>query len=573
MFKTVRKGKLIYNAGIETIKEYRQGGIVRKNSPSIMFLVSPFFIPYMPIEIVSEDMGGIIQSYNFSKSRSAPGGLATIEIAADERTNRFFGDLFEKKSPLLNDIWRNFGVDLRDVFKPMSYCQVWRDGYHVFSGYITSCARGANPNKATYTITAEELGCILQNNILSFSTIEFGREQHIINDPTAILSMASRQIGLTLDLSIMAYLNAFAASTLSYGTRGMLRLSDGIPLAMRLIALMPPLGCVSNSSIASRNVADSSMFSVNSGQSFWDFLRALAPEPFMEFYTESGGRTIVTGRMIPTTQAESIAAVTTAYFNWAALHITPMLPGFNYVVARTAPYDVPWLGTTSWSPLLYKYTLGVLDLLLGGDFVIITDEDIITKSLGTSMNQQYTAFVCNYGTHAGANPGGRMTRPSIARGSMNPMASGGIRTYGFREYQAAINVLSLEWAGITGQVLERVNRTVGISVFSTLLNYWFRNASKFNEGVIVTRGMPYARPGMYLLYLPSLTGKKVDNPREIGVYYIDNVQDSYEIGQADKTTFNVIRGVPIPLNFGNIMKLLFDFEILPPSPNIMDGEP
>lgn len=571
MFKTIRKGKLLYNAGVEAVREYRDGAIVKKNTPSVMFLVAPFMMPFAPIEIISEDMGGLIQSYTFNKSRSAAGGQVTIEIAADERTNRFFGDLLESKSPLLNDIWSKFGVDLRDIFKPMSYCQVWRDGYHVFSGYITSCIRHAKPGNSTYTVTAEELGCILQGQILSFSTIEFGVEQCIMDSPTTILQAANRQIGLPLPTAIMAYIIAYNATTLAY-PGGMMRMSDGLPLSMRLIALQPPLGAISASSIYAKNVADTSIFNLGQGQSFWDFLRGLAPEPFMEFFTESGGRTIVTGRMIPRTPSQAISAVSSGAISLASVNMTPMLPGFNYVVARTAPYDVPWIGATSWSPLIYGYTLGVLDLLLGGDFIIVTDADIVSKSLGTSGNQQYTAFVCNYGSHGGANPGGRMTRPSLARGAMNPLSSGGLRTYGFREFQASVNVLSLDWSGLTGQVIEQAERPVQISIFSTLLNYWFRNAGKFNEGIITVRGMPYARPGMYLLYLPSYNGQKVDNPRDLGIYYIDNVQDNYSIGRADTTTINVIRGVPIPTSAGNIMRMLFDWEILPPTPNIVDGE-
>lgn len=97
---------------------------------------------------------------------------------------------------------------------------------------------------------------------------------------------------------------------------------------------------------------------------------------------------------------------------------------------------------------------------------------------------------------------------------------------------------------------------------SHLLNYWFRNAGKFNEGTIVVRGMPYARPGMYLLYLPT-RNDKVDNWRDIGVYYIESISDSYSIDGADTTTLNVIRGIPIPISGQNLLKILYDWEIMP----------
>jgi hypothetical protein len=311
------------------------------------------------------------------------------------------------------------------------------------------------------------------------------------------------------------------------------------------------------------------MFETSAGQTFWEYLRGLCPDPFMELFTESGGRTIVTGRLVG---GNAVPQNILGGINISGINITPMLPGFNYVVARTTPYDIPYIGTTSWASILYPITLGMLDLLLGGDFIVITDADIVDKNLGVSMNQQYTAFTCEYTANKSSSPNQARTRPSIARGSLNPFYSGGIRTYGYKEYRAMLNCLSLFDIGITGQTLEKVNQTMWISAFSTLLNYWFRNASKFNEGTVTVRGMPYARPGMYCLYLPLYDGQKVDNWRDIGIYYIDTVQDNYAIGAADTTTLTLIRGVPLPIKGANIMRLLFDWEILPPSPNITDAE-
>ena len=47
------------------------------------------------------------------------------------------------------------------------------------------------------------------------------------------------------------------------------------------------------------------------------------------------------------------------------------------------------------------------------------------------------------------------------------------------------------------------------------------------------------------------------------------------IGEKDvqaQTTFNVIRGVPLPATVAQTALLLFDFEILPPISGLFDGE-
>ena len=111
---------------------------------------------------------------------------------------------------------------------------------------------------------------------------------------------------------------------------------------------------------------------------------------------------------------------------------------------------------------------------------------------------------------------------------------------------------------------------------SNLLTVWFRNQSRFREGEVTTRYIPYARPGMYCLYLPSLSGKKPENLRDIGIYYIDSLTHSYSLSNKDvvfNTKLNLIRGVPLPTTIAQSALLLFDYEILPPESGVSgDGE-
>lgn len=565
--------RIVYNAGFEAINDYRNGRRVRKKNPQIKLLVSPFILPFVPLEIISEDFGGIIQSCNFVKSRSAAGGSCQITLAGDEQ--RLRGLSWLPMSQVIADLWNVTGPDLRDIFKPRTLVQVWRDGYHTMTGYVTECKRHAEPGRISYSLSLDELGCILQESILTLDTIQFGSEMNIINDPTSVMSMAAWMTGVDLQNAINLYLNAFLASTLRFGTRGNFRLSDGLSFAFRMIALPPPLGAVAAKSILSNVVAASAMFQTASGQSFWEFLKGLAPDPMMELFTESGGRTICTGRLIPlepTAGLATVSAAVSAAIPVTNIGISVLFPGFSYVVARSSPYDIPWLGLSPYTPSIYPFLLGVLDLILAGDFIIITDDDVISKDLGQSGAQQYTVFSTNLTGGSAADGSQAMYRPSVARGPLNPLCSGGIRTWGAKHLVSNFPATSMIASGIISQTLEKWYKASQVHALSSLANVYFRNAAKFNEGTITTRSFPYARPGMMLMYMPSMHGGRVDNVRDLGVYYIDNVSDSYTLGKVDQTTFSVIRGVPIPFQASAFARLLFDFEFLPPGMSLFDGE-
>ncbi len=192
--------------------------------------------------------------------------------------------------------------------------------------------------------------------------------------------------------------------------------------------------------------------------------------------------------------------------------------------------------------------------------------------------QQDTIFDINFngknasgGTASGSTG---LNRPSISRGPLLPIFPGGLRTYGPRLKEISIDMTSLQATGLAAQTIQRYSRKFGmvvnIKTLATLLNVWFRNAAKFTEGTIETRKIPYARPGMALLYLPTYQGGKVDDPRDIGIYYIDNLNSEYVFGGISTTTFSVIRGTPLPSSVANLVTLLMDWEILPPDLNLFD---
>lgn len=570
----------MYVAGMETVKEYKDGQYVRKTAPRVRLLLNPFFPPFVPVEFVSEDYGGLIQSATWEKSRNQSHGTFVVTMAADDAaaTSNLTG------WPL-NSIWRAMGASLRDIFKPMSLGQLWVNGYHVMTGYVRVFRKQTSVNSRTYSIQFDELGALYQQNIIKQYLIDFGEELFLINSPSKLLDAGGTLFGFfPLWLAINTYVQAFLMSSLNYGLKSFptpyLSGSDGLPLAFRMVALPPPIGGISSTNLWQHLVTDGNLFN-HGGSSFWDFLKSLSPEPFVEMFTESGGRTICTGKIPGLSELSGLSAVAKGNpvtLPVPGINVTPMLPGFNYLIMRTCPYDNPLTGISPWHPLLYNSTLGVFDLILAGDFVIITDRDVIAKDLGVSDQQQYTVFDVNMnGKNAsGGTASGSMNRPSISSGPTLPIFPGGIRTYGPRLLETAVDSSSMQWGGTVFQSIQRFNRKFtngsNIHAVSTLLNTWFRNASKFNEGTIQTRGFPYARPGMVLLYMPIHKTGEMDDPRDIGMYYIDNVSNEYKLGGADTTTFTVIRGTPIPNTIANLVTLLMDWEILPPGLNLFDGE-
>lgn len=561
------KKKIVFNAGVESIIDYVNQ---KKNFVTdIQLLFSPFGLPFVPIEILGTNTNKIITNLTWTKDRNNPGGMLSCEIAPDtyeikkivDIINKFTGNLYSK-------IWGELGVDLEDLFKPMTLCQLWINGYHVMTGTVRSCIRNAsvtNTDKtATYSVVLDELGNIYNQSTLSMDLIEQdGLQFQIADSLTMALELVSTIKGTNLSVGLASIVQAFRITALSAGVS----LSDGFPLFLRLLAMSNPIGAIANLPMASFINVDSSLFQTHSsggGQSsVWSFMKNYVPNPWMEFYTESGGRTIVTDTI-------GVPAV--------------LFPGFNYIVARTVPYSNPLLGTVS--PAHFAQTLAfelnALSMIIGGDFIIITDDIISNYSLGFDSSNQNTVFHTLYAC-GGVTQAADLTDRSIkCVGPLNPFASGGISTFGIREMFQSIDSTSLEGLGAFASYASRIGKNilglpfeiVSKNALSNLLAVWFRNQSRFREGTVTIRGMPHARAGMYCLYLPSLSGKKPENLRNIGMYYIDSLSHNYSITNNDiefTTTLNLIRGVPLPMTVAQTALLLFDFEIIPPDPGILDG--
>jgi hypothetical protein len=578
---------LVYNAGIETTKEYLRGERIKKVSANIKVLINPFIPPLVPIELYSSDMGGLIQTCEWAKSRSMPGGMYTLRIAADDRaiTKNIKAEGFFKS------IWNLMGRSAEDLFKPMAVAQLWIDGYHWMTGYVMQCRKTKQANgEVFYNVEISELGNLYSQNICSNQTIYSGISNHTIDDLKKILNLSNKLVGVPLWAALWQYANAFITSSLAYGAGTIppyWMLSDGLPAAFRFIIQPAPIGGIAINSLLASITTDSTLFKSAGGSSFWDFLKTLTPSPYIEMFTESGGRTISVGRLFsggaPTGE---LLGLGTAGIPLPSTGTSIMMPGFSYLIARTSPLGNPLLGLCLWSVALFPFLMGVFDLIIAGDYVIITDDDVISKDLGKSESQQSTIFQAPLGGKAGSGDAAKMFgRPSIAKGPILPFMPGGARTYGAREMTAGISAHSLSWSGVVGQSVEKVaaqtagfpNSLLPIAALSSLLKYWFRNASNFKEGTVNTRLIPYAKPGMALIYMPSSReGAKMDNIRDYGIYYIDNVQGAYNIGQAPNSTFSLIRGVPIPFGgagLANLKHLLWDWQINPIGLNLFDGDP
>lgn len=560
--------KIIFNAGVEASIDY--GNPKNTYTPDVQLLFSPFGLPFVPIEIIGTNVNKIISELTWTKDRNNPGGIFSCTLAPDAKTIQDIVNIINKFSfNLYSRIWGELGVDLEDLFKTMTLCQVWIDGYHVATGTVRSCIRNSgvsNTSKdVSYSLIVDELGNMYNMDTVTLDTmLADGIQFQAADALKSALELVSMIKAIPLGPAIQLIIEAFKLTTLAQG----ISLSDGFPLLLRLLATNNPIGAIANLSFANNMVVDSNLYELHSQgggqQSIWSFLKGLIPSPWMEFFTESGGRTIVTEPL-------GVPGV--------------MFPGFNYVVARSVPYSNPMLGVVNPAYLAQTlpFDLNVLQMLIGGDFVIITDEMIQHKSLGFDCINQNTVFHTRY-TNKGAVEAPDTTDKGIKTvGPLNPYASGGIPTFGIREMFANIECTSLVGLGTASSYAERIAKnTVGLpltlmskNALSNLLCTWFRNQARFREGTVTTSGIPYARPGMYCLYLPSISGKKVENIRDIGLYYIDSLTHSYSLDNEKvdfTTTLNLIRGVPLPLSIAQTALLLFDFEILPPMSGLGDGE-
>lgn len=556
--------KIIFNAGWESSLDYANPK--SSYSPKVSLLFSPFGLPFVPMEILGSQVGSIIKSIHWTKDRNNPGGVLSAIIAPNVNTVK---DIFKIISAipggnLYTKIWDGIGYDLEDLFKPMTLCQLWIDGYHVMTGTVQSCHRsssvGDDSYSVEYSLILNELGNIYTKNTVGYDTIMItnGLATNIRDSMSKVLNSVSNLKMVPVSMGIMALVNAFIGSTLL--DQGM-TVSDGFPLSMRLLALPSPVGAMGNLCYAQNMFVNANMFELQE-QSFWDYMRNFIPTPWMEFFTESGGRTMVT-------EPEGVSSA--------------LLPGFNYVVARSTPYSNPLLGIVNpvHLPATFLFDISTTSMLIGGDFVIITDEDIHSKELGVDCANQATSFRTRYTAGAGTAAIGVTNKPIVSTGPLNPMASGGVGTFGFNQMVEEINCTQI--FGPTVDMTKNIIAALKLSVpgflsqsaLSNLLAVWFRNQSRFREGSVTVKCKPWARAGMYCLYLPPMSGKKPENSRDIGIYYIDSLSHSYGLDDSSvsmTTTMTLIRGMPLPSTVAKAALNLFDYEVLPPMSGMADGE-
>jgi hypothetical protein len=561
--------KIVFNAGAEAVIEYADP----KNNfvPEMQLLFSPFGLPFVPIEIIGSSTNKIITSLQWTKDRDNPGGMLNVIFSPDPTAVKEMVDIINLMTGnLYSMIWGELGVEIEDLFKPMTLCQLWINGYHVMTGIVRSCHRivsVSNDGKSvSYSLSCEELGNIYNMSTASLDTIYKDAMQETIKDSLKIAQSETGTIkGMSISQGFQILVNAFKVGTLQQG----ISCSDGFPLALRLLATGNPIGGIASLAFGNFMTVDSNFFKLNSSggsvQTLWNFLKNYIPSPWMELFTESGGRTIVTDVLGPP---------------------ATLFPGFNYIVSRSVPYTNPVLGMINprWIPQVLAYDLNAVSMLIGGDFIIITDDMIQDKNLGFDSINQKTVFHTQLASKAASSGGTSVHDRSIKSiGPMNPLASGGISTFGVREMWQSIDNCSLQGLGRTSSNSEKLGRAMGLPgtiiptpALSNLLCVWFRNQSRFREGSVTIKGMAYARAGMYCLYLPESSGKKkVENLRDIGIYYISSLDHNYSLSNDSvefTTTLNLIRGVPLPTTLAQTALLLFDFEQIPPAVGIADGE-
>lgn len=569
-YSTLDIKKLIYVAGVEAVKEYNEGKRVRVAHSKVKLTVSPFLPPFVPVEILGADVSGLITEVSWNKSRSEPGGSFSVTMMNDKQKIKKIGLGYP-----LSSIWDKFGASLLDIFKPMSTAKLDIGGYHIMTGFVESVKKFSDGSGSEYvTVEYSELGQLYNKSIndlyRNFSVNP--KDSVVLSDPHKFLSNTKLTFGnRDLFASIQILLQAFLASTLNFGVSGAypyLKLSDGQVLPFRYITAPAPLGCISTYSFLQNTPSDFSLTPQDFGQSFWDWIKRIVQDPFMECFTESGGRTVNTGRITNVGTVVKNLYSSIQNFTLPKFNITPTLPGLSYLVVRSTPYDNPYTGYHRNQYLNYNASNGVLDLILSGDFIMVSDYDVISKELGQSQEDQHTAFMVEIARGKNLSTPSGTGKPKWSRGPILPIMPGGQRTFGNRFYKATFDITSANPRGFARQVLDKqtkkylnpVNPIFNIEVASSYLQVWKRNASKFREGSITTRMIPYARPGMMFLYVDPKNGKS-DDQRENGMYYIDSMAGNWSYGGEATTQFSLIRGTPLPFDATSLSLLLLDWEL------------
>jgi len=577
----------IYNAGVESVLEYNNPEKVVRKRHRPKLVISPFIpsIDVGAIDIFGEDLGGLLKSWEFTKDRSNPGGILTIGLSADDRSiERFLKSqgLYSFYGP----IWDTFGSSITDIFKPRALVQFWLDDYHICTGFVNNIVKNTDHKSRGYTVVIDELGSIYNETIMSKTLYLNIQNLHLIDASWKILELSGPTPGIPMWLALFKMFTAFQASTLLYGSKGfplpLMLGSDSLPMAFRLITAPAPIGAVSNNSIISQISQVYSYVMDKGGTPFWSHVKSLCPESHMELFCETGGRTICAGRLGGAISGGAAiglgGTILSSILNPVAkAGVTPMLPGFCYTVARSVPYDNPLMGPNWAWPLAFPFLLGPFDLLLAGDFIIITDRDIKSKNIGSSGADQFTSFAADILSAEGSGKGDGF-KPAVSGGPLLPIFPGGIRTFGVRHMEEVFAQTSFKFAGLFGEITETMFTRLGLPgfqfgrpVLTDCLAHWHRNKFHFREGTFVTRPIPYARPGMCLLYWPDLSSGRIDDPREMGIYYIDNVKTEGTAEAGGSTTLGVIRGTPFPANFETIMEYLFEWDLGIDLPSILDG--
>ena len=116
--------KIIYNSGVESSIGYFEPSSTFAHRVQLMF--APYGLPFIPLELVGTDAGGIVSSFSWTKDRNNPGGMLHIDLQPDSSAIQDMVDILNKISGnLYSKLWGALGVDLEDLFKPMTLCQLW----------------------------------------------------------------------------------------------------------------------------------------------------------------------------------------------------------------------------------------------------------------------------------------------------------------------------------------------------------------------------------------------------------------------------------------------------------------
>lgn len=441
--------------------------------------------------LVNQDYGGDIISYNFNKTIDAPYGNFSFQMP----DKRGFSPEY---------------IDFRQTVRAMSLVEVRVNGVFRTIGIIQSVTKTVdianNKPLKVWNFNCAELGVLFNTTKVWFDIsltaqkyfqagspqLKFLDQQRINLNPTE--SAAINSIQTIVEHVFKTWFYEI------YDQIGFI-FADGTKLSEKIIVDKQYFA----PDIFIKNIT-TLFHAYNYQGDVWGALQNFITRPFHEMWGTAGGKTVVLG--------DSDSAI--------------LEEGKYYLILRATPYDNNKIMK---SENLKNSVFSFENL----NEISISDDEIVTKNLGTNGEQMFSFYSLTYG--------GNYIPQNMRRIVRDPIYDlGALKRYGYVPFERQVKALAFTYSpnlsreelGLTQQV---------VNIMQKRVFEWFKFNDRFLTGSFMVKGNPLINEGMKLRYDYDENGQ-IEDENELGEYYIQGFNESWVYGQSYTTQIQVIRGIP-----------------------------